>query len=196
MRSIIFLRLFFFGILNFRIRIPVSRFFNSGIQDKFFDQNLWKQKRNRNSASNGGPRFWNQKSEFPTKNPAERAICTYEESLSCRDGRTTKIIPHCQLVSPHNAMQCYTQHATSMSSKSLPLGTQSAQGVVVIIWWHKCLSNFWSEFFARELVIFALIIIVWSQGISLLLIVGFVASMCFWNIAAWIKFHSLFVGQA
>ncbi len=36
---------------------------------------------------------------------------------------------HCQLVSPHNAMQCHTQHATSMSSKSSPLGTRSAWGL-------------------------------------------------------------------
>jgi hypothetical protein len=54
-----------------------------------------------------------------------------EKSLSCRYGRTTKIIPHCELVSPHNTMQCYTQHAMSMLSKSSPLGTQSAQGVVL-----------------------------------------------------------------
>jgi hypothetical protein len=38
-----------------------------GIQKIFSDRNLWNQKRNRNSAYNGGPRNWNQKSEFPTK---------------------------------------------------------------------------------------------------------------------------------
>ena len=54
-----------------------------------------------------------------------------EESLFCQDGRTTKIIPHCQLVSPHNAMQCYIQHAMSMLSKSSPLGTRSTRGVVL-----------------------------------------------------------------
>jgi hypothetical protein len=54
-----------------------------------------------------------------------------EESLSHRDGRTTKIIPHCQLMLPHNAVQCYTQHTTSMLSKSPPLGTRSTRGVVL-----------------------------------------------------------------
>jgi hypothetical protein len=56
-------------------------------------------------------------------NPTKLAIRTCEESLSCLHGRTTKIIPHCQLVLTHNAMQCHTQRATSMSSKSSPLGT-------------------------------------------------------------------------
>ncbi len=58
---------FFFGIPNFGIGIPISRFFNSGIRKKKCDHNLWNQKRNQNSASDGGPRNWNQNSEFPTK---------------------------------------------------------------------------------------------------------------------------------
>jgi hypothetical protein len=58
---------FFFGIPNFGIRIPISQFFNSGIREKFSDWNLRNRKRNQNSASNGGPRNRNQKSEFPTK---------------------------------------------------------------------------------------------------------------------------------
>ncbi len=44
--------------------------------------------------------------------------------------------------------------------------------------------------------IFAFIISVLSGGVSLLVIVGCVASMCFRNIAAWIEYRSLFVGQA
>ncbi len=59
--------LFFLGIPNFGIGIPICRFFNRGIQKIKSDGNLWNQKRNRNSASNGGPRNWNQKLEFPTK---------------------------------------------------------------------------------------------------------------------------------
>ncbi len=34
---------------------------------KKFDRNLWNQKQNRNTASDGGPRNWSQKLEFPTK---------------------------------------------------------------------------------------------------------------------------------
>ncbi len=57
----------FFWIPIFGIGISISQFFNSKIQEIFFEQNLRNQKRERNSASNGGPRNRNQKSEFPTK---------------------------------------------------------------------------------------------------------------------------------
>jgi hypothetical protein len=57
----------FFGIPNFGIGIPISQFFNSRIQEKIFQRNLWNQKRNQNSTSDGGPRNRNQKPEFPTK---------------------------------------------------------------------------------------------------------------------------------
>ncbi len=55
-----------FGIPNFRIRITSWWLFYSGIQKKS-DRNLQNRKRNRISASDGGPRNQNQKSEFPTK---------------------------------------------------------------------------------------------------------------------------------
>jgi hypothetical protein len=43
MRCIEFLHNFVFGIPNFGIRIPISQCFNSGIQEKNFNQNLWNQ---------------------------------------------------------------------------------------------------------------------------------------------------------
>ncbi len=65
MRCAEFLRIFF-GIPNFGIRILIRQFFNSGILKQICNWNLQNQKRN-NSASDGGPRNWNQKSEFSTK---------------------------------------------------------------------------------------------------------------------------------
>jgi hypothetical protein len=67
MRCIEFLPIFLLGNPNFGIGILISRFFNSRIQEKNSNRNLRNQKRNRNSASNGGPRNRNQKLEFPTK---------------------------------------------------------------------------------------------------------------------------------
>jgi hypothetical protein len=66
----------------------------------------------------------------------------------------------------------------------------------VIILWRKWLSIFCFVFFDLELVIFASMTIVCGGGISLLLIVGCVASMWFLKLAAWIEFRSLFVGHA
>ncbi len=65
MRCIEFLRLFF---SEFRILETEFRFldFSKAELKKKSDRNLWNQKRNQNSASDGGPRNWNQKLEFPT----------------------------------------------------------------------------------------------------------------------------------
>jgi hypothetical protein len=63
-----FLRKQITGIPNFANRnsnfltLQTSKF-----KKRKTNRNLWNQKRNRNSAYNGGPRNWNQKSEFPTK---------------------------------------------------------------------------------------------------------------------------------
>ena len=50
--------------------------------------------------------------------------------------------------------------------------------------------------FDIELVISPSIIRVCSGGISLDVTFGCVACICFWKIAAWMEFRSLFVGHA
>jgi hypothetical protein len=62
--------LFSYEVPEFRISESEFQFSDSpdiGIKKIFSDRNLWNQKRNWNSAYDGGPRNWNQKSEFPTK---------------------------------------------------------------------------------------------------------------------------------
>ncbi len=65
MRCIEFLRLFFseFQILKSEFRF--LDYSTAEFEETKSEQNLWNQKRNRNSASNGGPRNWNRKSELP-----------------------------------------------------------------------------------------------------------------------------------
>jgi hypothetical protein len=58
----------------------------------------------------------------PLHKPCQTSRTHLEESFSCWHGRPPKILPHCQLVPPDNAMKCHTQHAMSVSSKSSPLG--------------------------------------------------------------------------
>jgi hypothetical protein len=60
----------------------------------------------------------------------------------------------------------------------------------------KCLLTRCPVVFDIELVIFPSIIRVCSGGISLDVIFGCVACICFWKIAAWMEFCSLFVGHA
>jgi hypothetical protein len=66
MRCIEFARFF---SLEFRILESEFQFLNFSTAElkKNSDRNLWNQKRNRNSTSNGRPRNRNKKSEFPTK---------------------------------------------------------------------------------------------------------------------------------
>ncbi len=67
MRGSEFLRKQITGIPNFANQNSDFLTFQTlEIQKKNY-WNLWNQKRNRNSASNGGPRNRNQKPEFPTK---------------------------------------------------------------------------------------------------------------------------------
>ena len=67
---------------------------------------------------------------------------------------------------------------------------------VVIMRCLKCLSIRCCVVFDIELVIFPSIIRVCSGGISLDVTFGCVACICFWKIAAWMEFRSLFVGHA
>jgi hypothetical protein len=61
-----------------------------GISKIISDRNLWNQKWNRNSTSNGGPRNWNQELEFPTKATREDPVVQERKSRQCMAARSNK----------------------------------------------------------------------------------------------------------
>ena len=83
-------------------------------------------------------------------------------------------------------------HDNNAGSMCLVPNIAVASPQAVIIRWRKWLSIFLLDFFVIELVISASMMIVFVWGISVLEIVGCVASMCFRKIADCIEFHSLF----
>ncbi len=61
------------------IGIPIWCLVNSGILIKFSDRNTWNLKRNRNSTSDGGPRYWNQNQKYQPR--ALQSNCTLSENF-------------------------------------------------------------------------------------------------------------------
>jgi hypothetical protein len=97
MTCIEFLRHFF--SLEFRILESEFRFHNLSTAEfikKNSDRNLWNQKRNQNSAFDGGPRNWNQKLEFPTKFDAKEGLRAIDSSWDLATYRVTPLqcLPH------------------------------------------------------------------------------------------------------
>jgi hypothetical protein len=72
----------------------------------------------------------------------------------------------------------------------------SAFPQVVSMQFFKCLSILCWDFFDTELEIFASMINVWFGGSLLLVILGCVVFMCFWNNAFCMELCSLFIGHA
>ncbi len=68
MRCIEFLRSFFSEFQILESEFPFINFSTAEFEKKIRTRIFGIKKRNQNSTSNGSPRNWNQKSEFPTKN--------------------------------------------------------------------------------------------------------------------------------
>jgi hypothetical protein len=115
MRCIEFLRYFFLNSEFLNWNFDFSIFQQQNLR-KFSNRNLWNRKRNWNSASNGGPRNWNRKTEFPTKLQHGRLL-TFIEGESTQQKHNSKVSSIS--FSDTKTGRSLLQHSTSLSHSAI-----------------------------------------------------------------------------